>query len=291
MNGSARIFAGGSYVSSVLVAPPVGRHDAEQRHAVRVDREHAHADPSRPRASSRTCALGKSAAHHVPAASRARLDGRRRSRAGRCRSHVREPSVFAWPAVFHVASVAMRKRRHLRRPSSGTSCASITPSWFGVHSAVSPSLARRVAAVGHRAHRRAPAPHVPSALQKWDGHWSSVVQLVPPPPPPTPSCCRAAQTQAAKRRRHGRHATTGTVGAVKRILQRSKHLALRCTMPGRVRSARGDGPDQEVRQPAALRHSDSRYVTLDELADEDPRRARSSASSTPRPARTSPRRR
>src|SRR4051794_28175555 len=91
------------------------------------------------------------------------------------RSQVRAPPLPEAPAVSQVALVATRNFADLPA-ASGTSFAEIAPSWFGVHAADAPSTIESLPSGASGS----TGPHVPSALQKCEAHWSSVVQLCSP---------------------------------------------------------------------------------------------------------------
>ena len=217
MNGNARIFAGGSYVSSVLVAPPVGdttpssvtplastantpcRSEPAASVAAYVARREVRRPPRAGGRDERDRLIGvvrELAARGPRCASRRCSRGRPCSTSRRSRSG----TLAIWPAI------------------SGTSCASITPSWFGVHSAVVPSLPGASLPSVIAASTSA-APQVPSALQKWRGHWSSVVQRRP--------AAAAARRHAAEQHKQAAQARVDMAGTLR--LARSSCQALFCS--------------------------------------------------------------
>src|SRR6185369_11390367 len=142
----------------------------------------------------------------------------------------------------------------IRPAMNGSSATVIEPSWFALHRLFMPSPVAPLSPP--TAPSTAAGPQVPSALQNPDAQSVSCVQVSPEgPPQPAPngthmlqSNMNASQARISMGARYVRGLSVSSV-----FLQCSKEPA--CTAANELlRCGRGDGPDQEVRQPAALRH-------------------------------------
>jgi hypothetical protein len=74
------------------------------------------------------------------------------------------------------------------------------PSWFGVHRPIEPASPEPDPLPSLPPPSISVGPHVPSARQKCEAHWLSIVQTEPPPPPhPTSAAMLHCNAKEANR--------------------------------------------------------------------------------------------